>query len=147
MDGPSRKVVLHAGNMGLKQGLERVVQAAALAADTHPEMLFVLMGDGSQRAALAELATGLPNLTFMDPVSQGDFMDTLAAADILLVCESPTVLDMSLPSKLTSYMAAGRPSSERSGRTEPRPVNWTFRVPAKSSMGTVLNRSCAPSPP
>ena len=54
-------------------------------------------------------ATGLPNLTFVDPVSQGDFMDTLAAADILLVCESPTVLDMSLPSKLTSYMAAGRP--------------------------------------
>lgn len=105
----NRKVVLHAGNMGLKQGLERVVQAAELAADTHPEMLFVFLGDGSQRVALAELATGLPNLAFADPVSQVDFMDTLAAADILLVCESPTVLDMSLPSKLTSYMAAGRP--------------------------------------
>ncbi len=31
-----RKVVLHSGNMGLKQGLDRVVQAAARAADTHP---------------------------------------------------------------------------------------------------------------
>lgn len=104
-----RTVVLHAGNMGLKQGLERVAQAASLAVDTHPDLLFVLMGDGSQRGALEALGDGLPNLILMDPVPQNDFMDTLAAADFLLVCEAPSVLDMSLPSKLTSYMTAGRP--------------------------------------
>lgn len=95
--------------MGLKQGLDRVVSAARLAADTNPEMLFVLMGDGSQRGLLEELGADLANLSFMEPVSQDQFIDTLAAADFLLVCESPSVVDMSLPSKLTSYMAAGRP--------------------------------------
>jgi glycosyltransferase involved in cell wall biosynthesis len=105
----NRMVVLHAGNMGLKQGLERVVSAARSALDAHPEMLFVLMGDGSQRDVLQEAASGLTNLVVMDPVANEDFMDTLAAADVLLVCESASVVDMSLPSKLTSYMASGRP--------------------------------------
>ena len=104
-----RRVILHAGNMGLKQGLERVVEAARLAAESHPELLFVLMGDGSQRGMLEEMAAGLSNLSFIDPVPQDQFMDTLAAADFLLVCESSSVVDMSLPSKLTSYMTAGRP--------------------------------------
>lgn len=104
-----KTVVLHAGNMGLKQGLERVVFAARQCLRTDPELLFVLMGDGNQRAALEDLAGDLPNLVFMDPVSGEDFMDTLAAADLLLVCEGRSVVDMSLPSKLTSYMVAGRP--------------------------------------
>ena len=37
------------------------------------------------------------------------FPDVLGAADVLLVSERPSVRDMSLPSKLTSYFAAGRP--------------------------------------
>jgi colanic acid biosynthesis glycosyl transferase WcaI len=37
------------------------------------------------------------------------YPDLLAAADLLLVSERPAVFDMALPSKLTSYFAAGRP--------------------------------------
>ena len=33
----------------------------------------------------------------------------LAAADVLAVTQRASVLDMSVPSKLTSYFAAGRP--------------------------------------
>ena len=33
----------------------------------------------------------------------------LAAADVLLLSERPSQIDMSLPSKLTAYYAAGRP--------------------------------------
>jgi glycosyltransferase involved in cell wall biosynthesis len=104
-----KTVVLHAGNMGLKQGLDRVIDAAREASRQSSDLVFVLMGDGSQRTTLEQEGRGVPNLHFIDPAAEGEFMDTLAAADILLVCESPTVLDMSLPSKLTSYMAAGRP--------------------------------------
>jgi glycosyltransferase involved in cell wall biosynthesis len=102
-------VVLHAGNMGLKQGLEVVVQAAREARHVQPKLRFELLGDGSQRSALIAEARDLDNLHFRDPVGDDEFPEVLAAADLLLVTQRSSVLDMSLPSKLTSYFAAGRP--------------------------------------
>lgn len=104
-----KTIVMHAGNMGLKQGLENVIDAARLAVDTAPELLFVLMGHGSQRPRLETLANGLPNVRFIDPVSEEMFPNALYAADILLINQLGSVIDMSLPSKLTSYLAVGRP--------------------------------------
>ncbi|WP_432096164.1 glycosyltransferase family 4 protein [Streptomyces sp. bgisy100] len=100
-----RTVVLHSGNMGLKQGLEVLVEAARQA----PEVHIVLMGDGNQREHLRALGGGLPNLHFLPPADEADFPDVLAAADVLAVTQRASVLDMSIPSKLTSYFAAGRP--------------------------------------
>ncbi|MGH2586971.1 MAG: glycosyltransferase family 4 protein, partial [Dehalococcoidia bacterium] len=107
---PGELVCLHAGNMGLKQGLENVVACARLALTEAPAMRFVLMGDGNQRTALMALAEGLPNVRFLPPQPERDFSDVLAAADVLLVNQRHTVQDMSLPGKLTSYFAAGRPT-------------------------------------
>lgn len=101
-------VVLHSGNMGLKQGLEVVVEAARLTRDRQ-NLRWVLMGDGSQRADLQRLGHDLPNLEFLPLCDTDDYPEILAAADILLLCERPGVLDMSLPSKLTSYFTSGVP--------------------------------------
>ncbi|MEW1688780.1 glycosyltransferase [Streptomyces sp. NPDC091265] len=98
-------VVLHSGNMGLKQGLEVLVDAARLA----PEIRVVLMGDGNQRDALLARAAGLPNLDILPPADAAEFTDILAAADVLAVTQRASVLDMSVPSKLTSYFVSGRP--------------------------------------
>jgi colanic acid biosynthesis glycosyl transferase WcaI len=102
-------IILHAGNMGYKQALEGVLEAAEHATSVAPSLRFVVMGDGSQRAALEDQARGLPNVSFIPPQPIQAFADILAAADILLVNERPSVLDMSLPSKLTSYFLSGRP--------------------------------------
>ncbi|MDP3713031.1 MAG: WcaI family glycosyltransferase [Mycobacteriales bacterium] len=102
-------IALHSGNMGLKQGLENVVAAARLAMDAAPELRFVLMGDGNQRLALEDIGGMLPNLDFLPPADDTEFTDVLAAADVLLINERAATLDMSLPSKLTSYFRAGRP--------------------------------------
>ncbi|HYM15516.1 MAG TPA: glycosyltransferase [Dehalococcoidia bacterium] len=112
LDLPSDAVVcLHAGNMGHKQGLENLVECARLAAASAPAMLFVLAGDGSQRAAIEALAGRyeLTNVRFLPLQSDQIFPSVLACADILLVNQRGTVSDMALPSKLTSYFAAGRP--------------------------------------
>jgi colanic acid biosynthesis glycosyl transferase WcaI len=106
---PDRSVVLHAGNMGLKQGLEQVVEAARRADQRAAPVLFVLMGDGSQRAILEAQAAGIERLRFLPFQPEEDLPDVLNAADVLLVSERPSVIDMSLPSKLTSYFAVGRP--------------------------------------
>ncbi|HET8617227.1 MAG TPA: glycosyltransferase family 4 protein [Actinomycetales bacterium] len=104
-----RRVTLHAGNMGAKQGLENVVDAARLAAESDPDLLFVLLGGGHQLQVLRERAAGLPNLHFLPSADDREFADTLAAADVLVVNERPGVAEMSVPSKITSYCAAGRP--------------------------------------
>jgi colanic acid biosynthesis glycosyl transferase WcaI len=102
-------VALHAGNMGLKQGLENVVAAARRADDTQAPVEFVLMGDGGRRPALEELAAGVERLSFIDPLPAGQFEDALASADVLVLNEAESVVEMSAPSKLTSYFTAGRP--------------------------------------
>jgi colanic acid biosynthesis glycosyl transferase WcaI len=102
-------IAMHAGNMGLKQGLENVVEAGRLATKLGKPVRFVLMGDGSQRKQLQRLAVGASNVEFLPPVPSDTYSDVLAAADILLINEAVTVLDMSLPSKLTSYLLAARP--------------------------------------
>lgn len=106
---PDQIVVLHAGAMGNKQGLENVIDAARKATSTLPNARFVFMGDGNQKAALVERAAVLPNVDFIPPCPKDDLPDILAASNILLVNERASVSDMSLPSKLTSYMVAGRP--------------------------------------
>jgi colanic acid biosynthesis glycosyl transferase WcaI len=105
-----RFTVVHTGNMGMKQGLEHVLDAARLAQNTLPgQMEFVLVGDGNTRAALLDQAAGLEGIRFVDPVAEDDYPLVLAAADVLLVHERPGVREMSLPSKLTSYAIAARP--------------------------------------
>jgi putative colanic acid biosynthesis glycosyltransferase WcaI len=105
--GRDEFVVLHAGNMGSKQALEQVIEAAR--ASTDPTLRFVLMGDGNQRSRLEAMATDLGSVSFL-PFEPGErFLSTLGSADALLISERPSVRDMSLPSKLTSYLISGRP--------------------------------------
>lgn len=104
-----KQIALHTGNMGLKQGLEQVIAAARLAESLHPRAHFILQGDGSRRGPLEESALGLTNLTFQSFVPDEDYGNALIAADVLLISERPTQIDMSLPGKLTSYFMSGRP--------------------------------------
>lgn len=106
---PQEFLVVHTGNMGLKQGLDNVVDAARLADETQSPLAFVLVGDGNQRARLQEAGEHVSRLRFVPPVGDREYALVLAAADVLLVNEAPGVVEMSLPSKLTSYLAADRP--------------------------------------
>ena len=126
-------ILLHAGAMGLKQGLESAVDAARLAKDTLPKVRFVFMGDGNQRRMLEERAKGLQNVTFMPPIGSDEFPEVLAAADMLLINERHSLRDMALPSKLTSYLVAGRPIIAAVA-----PDGWTAREVRRTGAGTVV---------
>ncbi|MTJ86625.1 glycosyltransferase [Nocardia seriolae] len=113
-------VVLHAGNMGTKQGLENVVAAAELAAREGLPVRFVLLGDGNQRRRIEAAGAGRPTLEILPPVSEAEFPSALGAADVLLVNELPGVAQMAVPSKLTSYFTSGKPilaAAEAAGYT------------------------------
>ena len=121
-------LVLHSGNMGSKQGLDVVVAAA----ERLSAVTFVLQGDGSQRAALEAQASGLDNVVFLPSLPGQDLADLLHAADVLLLTQRSSVLDMSVPSKLTSYLASGRPIVAGI-----HPDSEAARVLADASAGTL----------
>ena len=105
---PDELVCLHGGNMGQKQGLGNILDAAALL-DGEP-IRIVLAGDGNDRARLQAEASrrGLANVEFMPMQESGRWEELMQASDVLLVNQRASVADMSLPSKLTSYFPAGR---------------------------------------
>jgi glycosyltransferase involved in cell wall biosynthesis len=106
---PDTLLAVHTGNMGSKQGLENIVEAARLAERRGMPIKFVLVGDGGERAALERLANGINSIEFVEPLNAADYRCALAAADCLLVNEMPGVANMAVPSKLTSYFDAKRP--------------------------------------
>ena len=101
-------VVIHTGNMGAKQDLVNVVRAAEA---LHPEsrIKIYLVGHGNQESNLRELCEGKRNIAVLPAVSDEDYSSLLSAADLLLVNERSTQMEMSLPSKLTSYLYSERP--------------------------------------
>jgi glycosyltransferase involved in cell wall biosynthesis len=101
-------VVIHTGNMGAKQDLENVVRAAD-ALQTGSNIKIYLVGHGNQEANLRALCGGKSNIDVLPAVSDADYSALLSAADLLLVNERSTQMEMSLPSKLTSYLYSERP--------------------------------------
>ena len=101
-------VVIHTGNMGAKQDLENVVQAAD-AIHTDSKIKIYLVGHGNQENTLKQLCAGRKNISVIGAVPDEDYSALLSAADLLLVNERPTQMEMSLPSKLTSYLYSERP--------------------------------------
>ncbi|WP_424805701.1 glycosyltransferase family 4 protein [Rhodococcus sp. 27YEA15] len=106
---PGETVVLHTGNMGVKQGLENVVDAARLADQRELPVRFVLVGDGNQRPTLEAASVGVSRIDFVRPLDDENFRTAMAAADVLLVNEAPGIVGMAVPSKLTSYFSSGTP--------------------------------------
>jgi colanic acid biosynthesis glycosyl transferase WcaI len=101
-------VVIHTGNMGAKQDLENVVMAADTV-NGFSKIKIYLVGHGNQETNLKMLCVGKSNIAVMPAVSDADYSALLAAADLLLVNERSTQMEMSLPSKLTSYLSSERP--------------------------------------
>ena len=106
---PHETVVLHTGNMGVKQGLTNVINTARLAEHKAASVRFVLLGNGGERERLQALAQGARAIQFIPPLDDSDYAAALASADILLVNELAGVAEMAVPSKLTSYFSSGRP--------------------------------------
>jgi len=100
-------VALYSGNMGLKQGLELLADAARALADD-PGLYFVFGGEGPARATLESACAQLPNVRFLDLQPTERLNDWLGLADIHLLPQRADVADLVMPSKLTGMLASGR---------------------------------------
>ena len=103
-------IILYSGNMGVKQGLHTLLDAAHLLSDM-PDITVVIVGDGGEKRELQRKATelGVRNVTFL-PVQPYDRLgELLATADVAVIPQKSGVNDIVLPSKLNNIMASRRP--------------------------------------
>ena len=103
-----RHVALYSGNIANKQGLDTVIDAARQLAH-RDDIVFVIAGEGPNRAALEALAKGLGNVLFRDLQPAERMADFLSLASVHLLPQIVGAADLVLPSKLTNMLASGRP--------------------------------------
>lgn len=102
--------VTFAGNVGAAQDLETAVQAARLVADELPGFTLLVVGAGTRRDALRELARDVPCVEFRDPVPFAQMPSVYRETTFQLVPLKATAnLHGAVPSKLQSSLAAGLP--------------------------------------
>jgi colanic acid biosynthesis glycosyl transferase WcaI len=100
-------VVLYAGNMGKKQGLEILIATAKLLV-SNEKILFILCGDGANRSILENQAQGLTNVIFLPLHSVEKLNDLLNVADVHILTQKKTAADLVMPSKLSGMLASGK---------------------------------------
>ncbi len=121
---PDEFLVVYSGNLGRKQGLDVILQAAqvqaaranAVTAGTGQSkparpLRFLIVGDGVERAGLMERARELrlTNVAFLPLQPQAMFRAMLEEGDLFLVTQQAGSGALFFPSKLLSLLSAGCP--------------------------------------
>jgi colanic acid biosynthesis glycosyl transferase WcaI len=106
---PEQFVAVYSGNLGVKQGLEVVIEAAQLLADS--QIRLVICGEGARREFLASqiAAHRLSNVTMLPLQSAQRYEEMLADADVSLITQQKGSGASFFPSKLLSQLAFSKP--------------------------------------
>lgn len=110
---PGSFTVLFAGNMGEAQDFPGILAAAEYLKDSHPHIRWVVLGDGRvkpwvEQAIAARKLASCVQLLGRFPVER--MPSFFQGADALLVSlKKEPIFAMTIPGKLQSYLAAGRP--------------------------------------
>jgi colanic acid biosynthesis glycosyl transferase WcaI len=105
-------VVSYIGTMGMAHGLETLLDAAAALQASHPDVLFVLIGEGAEKEHVMAVARErrLSNLRFLDEQPRATIPAFIAASDACLVLLKKTdVFKTVIPTKMLEFMACARP--------------------------------------
>lgn len=103
--------LMFAGNVGAAQSLKTVLEAAEILRD-EPRLRFHIVGDGSELENLQQLAQDkkLDNVIFHGRKPPEEMPRYYAMADGMIVTlTADPFIGMTLPAKVQSYMAAGKP--------------------------------------
>jgi glycosyltransferase involved in cell wall biosynthesis len=107
-----RFVVLYAGAHGRANAVDQLLDAAFLLRD-RPDILIATVGDGTERARLADeaKARGLDNVMFCGPQPKEDMPAFINACDVgaAVLQNNPTFRTV-YPNKVFDYMACERPT-------------------------------------
>lgn len=103
--------IVYAGNLGVYQGIDTVIKAAALIKD-HPKIQVVIVGIGPKQEELEHLASelGATNILFLGHRSYEEMPKVNSLADVLLIhLKDLAFMHATIPSKTQVSLASGRP--------------------------------------
>jgi colanic acid biosynthesis glycosyl transferase WcaI len=103
--------IMFAGIIGAAQGLEVVLEAAKLLRGLK-DIQFVLVGDGIALPELKKMASeqSMNNVLFLGRFPQKSMPGLYALADVLLVhLKDDPLFSITIPHKILTYMASGKP--------------------------------------
>ncbi len=99
---------MFAGNIGEIQSIETIIKAAKMLTDK--PVRFHIVGGGTDLKRLQEFGKGLKNVSFYGRRPLEEMPEFYKKADAMLVTlKADEVLSMTLPGKVQSYMAVGKP--------------------------------------
>jgi len=103
-------LVMYAGTLGSKQGLEVLLDTASILRE-HKDIVFFIVGEGVRKAVLMEQAQAihLPNVRFLAFQPRTLSPSMFSAADVLVLTQQARVTDSCMPSKLLYNMASATP--------------------------------------
>lgn len=102
----STRLIGYAGNVGKKQGLDVMLDAALSFAST-PDLHFLIIGEGADLERLKEyaVAKAIPNVTFMPFLNPAEYLTFLTDVDAVFIAQVKVAFDIYFPSKLLGIMA------------------------------------------
>ncbi len=105
-----RKIFVYAGNMGVAQGMDILLElAAALAPRADVGFLFVGRGSDVPRLKAAAGSRGLANVLFFDEIDPDQIPDLYAQCHAGIVALDPRHKSHNIPGKFLTYMQSGLP--------------------------------------
>ena len=104
--GETDFVVLYAGNIGAKQALHLLIDAATKLVGSK-RIVFVIAGEGPDKKKLVD--RNLPNVIFLPLQPETRLNELLNLADVHVIPQDKGVADLVLPSKLGGIVASGKP--------------------------------------
>jgi colanic acid biosynthesis glycosyl transferase WcaI len=102
-------LVVYSGNMGVKQGLEILIEAARIV--KNPRVHFLFCGEGNQRESLEALVRkyNLPNITMLPLQPSAQHRELLNDADVCVITQQAGAGGSFFPSKLLMTLAFAKP--------------------------------------
>jgi glycosyltransferase involved in cell wall biosynthesis len=105
-----RSIAVFGGQITHGRGIEEILQAAALARDTRPDLIFLFVGGGRLEPLVREqIANGADNVMLLAGMGRDQYLTLASACDVGIVCTVPNVDVPTFPSKTIDYLRAGLP--------------------------------------
>jgi glycosyltransferase involved in cell wall biosynthesis len=111
-DLAGRFVVMYSGNMGRAHEFETVLAAATRLQQHAPDIVFLFVGSGAQKATMAADATrrGLANIVFRPYQDRALLGASLSVGHLHLISQQPATEGLIVPSKFYGVLGVGRPT-------------------------------------
>lgn len=143
-------LVIYSGNLGVKQGLDTVIEAARHS--TNRLVRFVICGDGAERSHLSQRLSelGLSNLLMLPLQQEQHYFEMLVDADVSLITQQHGSGGFCFPSKLLTTTAFSCPviavadeSSELTRAVREHGLGVTVEPDQPRELARVLNEIAA----